>query len=359
MKPLIVPFFISHQGCPHRCVFCDQVKISGGSGDFPTAAELLAKIGVYRTSGKHKSVEVAFYGGSFTSLPQTVREQLLLPLQPLIARGDICSIRVSTRPDAVDPGIADSLVRLGVRTVELGVQAMDDEVLVLADRGHTSSHVEQACRILQGAGLAVGMQLMPGLPGDTAKKALASLARVLALRPDFLRIYPALVIAGTKMAALFQAGEYAPMPLAEAVQLCKIMLHTALAAGVRVIRIGLQPTGELEFAGTIMAGPYHPAFRQLVESELCYDLLCKLTGEIPAEAPVTVFCTPAGVSDITGQGRSNLQRLARERGVRVAAVRSDPTLARREIRVTSLQRVKKGNIVRDLDYTAEGASFVR
>jgi histone acetyltransferase (RNA polymerase elongator complex component) len=359
MKPLIVPFFISHQGCPHRCVFCDQVKISGGEGDFPTAAELLAKIDVYRASSTRKSVEVAFYGGTFTSLPQPVREQLLLPLQPLLAGGDICSIRVSTRPDSVDPGIADFLVRLGVRTVELGVQSMDDEVLALAGRGHASAHVAQACRILQRAGLTVGMQLMPGLPGDTTSKALASLARVLALRPDFLRIYPTLVIAGTKLAALFQAGEYVPMPLAEAVRLSKIMLHAALAAGVKVVRIGLQPTGELESAGTILAGPYHPAFRQLVESALCYDLLYKLTGEMPAAATVTVFCAPAGVSDMAGQGRSNLQRLERELGVKVAAVRTDPALAPREIRVASVQGEKKGNIVRDLDYTAEGASFAR
>ena len=200
---------------------------------------------------------------------------------------------------------------------------------------------------------------MTGLPGDTAKKALATLARVLALRPGFLRIYPTLVIAGTKLATLFQAGEYAPMTLAEAVRLCKIMLHAALAAGVKVIRIGLQPTGELESAGTILAGPYHPAFRQLVESALCYDLLYKLTGEIAAEVLVTVFCAHAGVSDITGQGQCNLQRLERELGASVAAVRTDPTLAPREIRVASVQGEKKGNIVRDLDYTAEGASYAR
>jgi len=359
MKPLIVPFFISHQGCLHRCIFCDQAKISGGEGHFPTAAELLAKINSYRASGKRKSVEVAFYGGTFTSLPQPVREQLLIPLQPLLAGGDICSIRVSTRPDAVDPGIAEFLVRFGVRTVELGVQSMDDEVLALAGRGHITAHVAQACSILQGAGLTVGMQLMPGLPGDTAKRALASLARVLALRPDFLRIYPTLVIAGTKLAALFHAGEYTPMPLAEAVRLCKIMLHAILATGVKVIRIGLQPTGELESTGTILAGPYHPAFRQLVESALCYDLLYKLTGEIAAKVPVTVFCAPAGVSDTAGQRRGNLQRLERELGVKVAAVRTDPTLAPRELRVTSVQGEKKGTIVRDLDYTAEGASYVR
>ena len=359
MKPLIVPFFISHQGCPHRCVFCDQAKISGGEGNFPTATELLARIDAYRASGRRKSVEVAFYGGTFTSLPQPVMEHLLLPLQPLFARGDICSIRVSTRPDAIDPGVTDFLVRSGVRTVELGVQSMDDEILTLAGRGHTAAHVAQACRILQGAGVAVGMQLMPGLPGDTAKRALESLARVLALRPDFLRIYPTLVLAGTKLAALFQTGEYAPMPLAETVRLCKIMLHAALAAEVPVIRIGLQPTGELDPAGVILAGPYHPALRQLVESALCYDLLHKLTGEIHAEAPVMVFCAPGKVSDITGQRQSNLQRLERELGVRVASVRTDPTLSPREIRVTSLQEEKKGNIVRDLDYTAEGASFAR
>jgi histone acetyltransferase (RNA polymerase elongator complex component) len=359
MKPLIVPFFIPHKGCPHQCVFCNQVKIAGSGGDLPSAGELLDRIAAYRASVRRKSVEVAFYGGTFTSLPRPVLERLLLPLQPLVARGEIDSIRVSTRPDSVDAGIAEFLVQMGVRTVELGVQSMDDDVLALSGRGHTAAHSAEACRTLQAAGVVVGMQLMPGLPGDTEEKALASLNVVLALRPDFLRIYPTLVIVGTVLATLYETGRYAPLSLDKAVRLCKIMLHAALAAEVKVIRIGLQSTGELEASGTILAGPYHPAFRQLVESALCYDLLSRLIGDIAAAEAVTIACAPSRISDITGQRQSNLKRLLREQGVKVAAVMADPTLSCREILVEFGQIKKKGNIVHDLDYRAERTSLGR
>ena len=359
MKPLIVPFFISHKGCPHQCVFCNQVKIAGSGGDLLAAGELVDRIAAYRTSGRRKSVEVAFYGGTFTSLPRAVLEQLLLPLQPLVARGEVDSIRVSTRPDSVDAAMAEFLVQMGVRTVELGVQSMDDDVLALSGRGHSAAHTVNACRVLQAAGVAVGMQLMPGLPGDSEEKALASLYGCLSLRPDFMRIYPTLVIVGTELATLYETGRYAPLSLDEAVRLCKIMLHAALAADVNVIRIGLQPTAELDAGGTVLAGPYHPAFRQLVESALCYDLMCKLTGDVAAAEAVTIACAPSRVSDISGQRQGNLKRLLAERGVKVSTVLADPTLCCGEILVEYGQIKKKGNIVHDLDYSTEGTSLGR
>jgi histone acetyltransferase (RNA polymerase elongator complex component) len=236
---------------------------------------------------------------------------------------------------------------------------MDDEVLALSGRGHTAAHTSDACRTLQAAGVVVGMQLMPGLPGDSEDKALTSLNGCLSLRPDFLRIYPTLVIVGTELATLYEAGRYTPLSLDEAVRQCKIMLHAALAADVKVIRIGLQPTVELEASGTVLAGPYHPAFRQLVESALCYDLLSRMTGDISAKETVKIVCAPSRVSDIIGQRQSNLKRLLREGGVKVAAVMTDPTLSCREIIVEYGEVIKKGNIVRDLDYSKKGTSLGR
>jgi histone acetyltransferase (RNA polymerase elongator complex component) len=191
-----------------------------------------------------------------------------------------------------------------------------------------------------------------GFAGDS--EALASL--MVAFRSvDFLRIYPRVV--GTELATLYETGRYAPMPLDEAVRLCKIMLHAALAADVKVIRIGLQPTVELDAGGTVLAGPYHPAFRQLVEAALCYDLLLKLTGDIAAAETVTIACAPHKVSDITGQRQSNLKRLLSERGVKVSAVMADPTLSREEVVMEYGQIRKKGNIVHDLDYRTKGSSL--
>lgn len=358
MRPLIVPFFISLQGCPHQCIFCDQTKIAG-RGELPSASDLLGKIAAYRAPCPGRPMEVAFYGGTFTGLPEPLMSRLLLPLQPLLANGEISSIRISTRPDAVNPGIAKFLAEMGVKTVELGVQSMADDVLALAGRGHGAIHTIEANRILKEARLAVGMQLMPGLPGDSGEKALESLARVLELRPAFLRIYPSLVITGTKLAALHAAGDYTPFSLDEAVRLCKIMLHAALAADVSVIRIGLQATAELESPGAILAGPYHPAFRQLVEAGLFYDLLRKLTTDMPRAGKVTIRCSPDRISDVTGQKRQNFQRLLREQGVAVDRVMADKALSPLDVVVESGRGIIKGNIVQDLDYAATGVSLGR
>jgi histone acetyltransferase (RNA polymerase elongator complex component) len=347
---LIVPFFISHQGCPHHCVFCDQIKISGAGGVLPSAAGILARIAAFRASARVEAVEVAFFGGSFTNLPREEQERLLLPLQPLLASGEIVSVRVSTRPDGLDSICAEFLAGMGVGTVELGVQSLDDEVLALAGRGHKAACTAEACRALRRAGMAVGMQLMPGLPGDTTEKALATLEGVLGLRPDFLRIYPTLVIAGTRLAALYQSGAYNPLPLGVAVSLCKVMLHKALAENVKVVRIGLQPTAELERGGVILAGPWHPAFRQLVEAELCYDLLSRLTRGMGDPSPLTVFCAESRVSDVTGQRRENIKRLAREQGVTISSVKGDPALSSLQIVIESAGRIRRGDIVRDLEY---------
>jgi histone acetyltransferase (RNA polymerase elongator complex component) len=331
LKPVVVPFFISHLGCPHRCVFCDQEKIAGAQGVLPSAAEMAAKIAAYRESSPGRKIEAAFYGGTFTALPRSDQEYLLGALQPLLASGAVSSLRLSTRPDAVDAETVAFLRSMGVATVELGVQSMDDRVLARSGRGHTAADVELAIRALQSAGLRVGVQLMPGLPGDSAERSLASLHRVLALHPSFLRIYPTLVIAGTELARLYLAGDYAPQTLDEAVSLGKSMLLGALRAGVPVVRIGLQPTAELQSPGVLLAGPYHPAFGQLVESELFFDLMSALAADIPKGSSVEFFAPAGRTSDLVGQGRRNLIRLAERLGVSVSSVREDATLGRTEI----------------------------
>jgi len=327
LRPVVVPFFISHLGCPHRCVFCDQEKIAGARGVLPEAGEMLERVARYRASSPDRELEAAFYGGTFTALPREDQCYLLAALQPLLASGALSSLRLSTRPDAIDPETVSFLREMGVRTVELGVQSMSEEVLTLSGRGHSARDAESAVRLLQGAGLEVGVQLMPGLPGDSEERSLDSLQRVLALKPSFLRIYPTLVIAGTELAAHYQSGSYQPQTLDQAVSLCKRMLCAARRVGVPVIRLGLQPTAELESPGVILAGPYHPAFGQLVESELCYDLMCSLVHGIPEGSSVS-FLAPSGrTSDLVGQGRRNLTRIFERHALKVAKVREDASLS--------------------------------
>lgn len=344
MRPIIVPFFISHQGCPHRCVFCDQTRIAGAAGELPDGETMRSRIAAYRDTAGGNPVEVAFFGGSFTALPRVDQERLLGLLQPLRQRGEVSGIRISTRPDAVDGENLAWLRDMGVDTVELGIQSMDDGVLERAGRGHSAAQVVTACRLVKDAGMILGAQLMPGLPGDTPATSLASLRRVLDLAPDFFRIYPTLVIAGTRLAELHRRGEYVPLSLAEAVSLCKQLLHAALVAGVPVVRIGLQPTAELESEGSVVAGPYHPAFRQLVEGELCLDLSRKLTADLPRGGEVTIFCAPSRVADVAGQRRQNIEALRRE-GVHVASIIADPDLSPLELRVEAGSVHRRGNLL--------------
>jgi histone acetyltransferase (RNA polymerase elongator complex component) len=351
VKIPIVPFFISHRGCPHRCIFCDQEKIAGSNGTFPSAAEIRDKVAAYRRTSGCRGVEVAFYGGSFTSIPRDDQLRLLHPLQELLAAGEVSSVRISTRPDALDAAAAAFLHASGVATVELGVQSMDDAVLEQSERGHCAADVEKAVACLKGEGITVGLQLMPGLPGDSGERSVSSLMRVLDLQPDFLRLYPTVVVAGTPLSRRYAEGSYCPLTLEGAVSLCKILLHRALLARVPVVRIGLQPTTDLSRGGAILAGPYHPAFRQLVEAELCFDLLDRLIPpDEDGSEPVSVSCSPSRIADVVGQKRSNMQRLLRDRGVRVDRVRGDCSLTPFEIRVESSCGTRRGNIVEDLSY---------
>lgn len=308
----------------------------------------------YQHTSGNREVAVAFYGGSFTSLPRETQVRLLQPLQALLTSGEVTSIRVSARPDALDGSVAAFLSASGVRTVELGVQSLDDRVLAAAERGHCAADVERAVSCLKGQGISVGLQLMPGLPGDTAEISVATLTKALILRPDFLRIYPTLVVAGTALARRYTEGCYRPLTLGEAVRLCKMLLHQALLAGVPVVRMGLQPTTDLERSGTILAGPFHPAFRQLVEAELYYDLLDKLIpSTADGDGPYTVTCSPARIADVVGQKRSNMQRLLRERGLRVARVLGDTRLTPFDLIVEGSNGTHRGNIMQDLRYSTD------
>ena len=313
----------------------------------PSPEEIQERVRQYRVSSGQATVEVAFYGGSFTLLPFREQRDLLTPLQPLLDAGEVSAVRLSTRPDALCPDVIGLLRDFRVSLVELGVQSMDDAVLAASGRGHAAADTERAFSCLHDAGIDVGAQLMPGLPGDSPSGAIRSLHQVLALNPFCLRIYPTLVIEGTDLAERYRRGEYTPLSLKEAVSLGARLLHAALRADVPVIRMGLQATDTLTGPDGVVAGPWHPAFRHLVESELACDLLLHLTDGMTG--PVTVTAHPARLSAVTGQNCANRNRL-RERGVLMHKVLPDAGLSPHELAVTSDGFTRKGNIVTDLHY---------
>jgi len=304
----LYPFFIPHAGCPHRCRFCQQQRVSGQSrapspqAVAQTLEEILPDSGVG---------EVAFYGGTFTLLPQEDQRAYLAAVAPFVRRHRVGGIRISTRPDALSSAAVALLRESGVTTVEIGCQSFSPEVLRAAGRGHGSHEAGEAVGRLRQAGLSVGLQLMPGLPGGNRSEALCSLRRALALAPDFLRIYPTVVLRGTALEEAFHAGVYRPMGLEEGVELCAELLWRCRRHATPVIRLGLQGSPELERGGALVAGPYHPAFGQLVRSHLWRRAL-----ERGAESRGvrTVEVHPADYADARGHRRVNLTFLQQRFG---------------------------------------------
>lgn len=304
-KKHILPFFIPHLGCPQQCVFCDQHKIAGQK---PPSAEQVAQAIAALPPARQSDYELAFYGGSFTALPLEQQRYYLEPARRALAAGRLGGIRISTRPDCIDVDIIEHLRCYGVGTVELGVQSMQDLVLQKARRGHTALQALEALRLLQAEGFCTGVQLMPGLPGENLAECWRGARRLLAERPDMLRIYPTVVLQGTALARLYQQGEYEPLTLEAAVKITLALKNMAEDLGVEVIRMGLQPGDEL--AGQVLAGPYHPSFGALVQSLYWrYKLLWALRLWPRTQ---TVYLTGRDISAAVGHKGQNRIYYARQ-----------------------------------------------
>lgn len=263
-KRLIIPVFIPFGGCPHQCVFCDQLGITGSSS-LPAIDEVKNTIETCLSTWKGNGVkEAAFYGGSFTGLPMEVQKGYLEAAGEFLRSGRLDSLRLSTRPDYIDREIVGFIKSHGVATVELGVQSMVDEVLRLSGRGHTACHTVEAAGLLKEAGVSVGLQFMPGLPGDTRETVIHTVEEIIKLSPQFVRVYPSLVLKGTPLHRMYLAGTYRPWELDEMVSVCAEAKRLLDYAGIPIIRMGLQTTSDL--TRSLIAGPFHPSFRQLVEA---------------------------------------------------------------------------------------------
>lgn len=309
---LIIPIFISHQGCPHDCLFCNQQKISGQKREgtlHPGKTtriinEWLAREDFRR---KRRAVQVAFFGGSFTCLPQSEQERLLGEVQPFLAEQRIHSIRCSTRPDCIDDMIAVFLQRHGVTTVELGIQSMDDRVLRLTRRGHTVAQSKEALVTLKAHGFIVGAQLMPGLPGESRFGFLRGVKKLLVLRPNLVRLYPALVIEDSALAEMYRRGHYLPLSLATAVCLCAAASKLCRQVDVKVIRMGLHPSASLE--ENIIDGPYHPAFGEMVFSRLWRQRLLRKLRRLERGEKLCITVSHRDISAVVGIHQENKKQI--------------------------------------------------
>ncbi|MGL5175668.1 MAG: elongator complex protein 3 [Cetobacterium sp.] len=314
MKHYNIPIFISHFGCPNDCVFCNQKKINGRETDV-TTDDIKNIIETYlKTLPKKSKKEVAFFGGTFTGISIKLQEEYLSVVYEYIKNGLVDGIRLSTRPDYIDEEIVKMLKKYGVTTVELGVQSLDENVLKQTHRFYPMEKVYTASKLIKDAEIELGIQLMLGLPGSTDESDYISAVKTVGLEPDIARIYPTLVIKETEMADMFKAGTYTPLTLGEAVKRCKKIYSLLDYNDINIVRVGLQPTDDLNDDENVLGGPFHPAFRELVVGEIYYDFLKSI---LEIEKKLDVETNERNVSRIVGINKVNKEKLGKDFKIKI------------------------------------------
>ena len=306
----IIPIFIPHRGCPNDCVFCNQRKITART-NAPTIDEVRNTIDTWLTTlGEVPTVEIAFYGGSFTGLELDEQSAYLAIAKEYKDKRKIKKIHLSTRPDYIDREILDNLKAYSVDTIELGVQSFGDDVLRKSNRGHSSASVYEAVMLIKEYGFEFGIQLMIGLPGDSLETCIYSANETVKLKPSLTRLYPTIVIDDTELLEMYRRGDYEPLSREEAISRTTAMYKILDDAGITIMRVGLKSTDIIGEGGSINGGTYHPAFRQLVEGRIARDKiepqLERIANECSgARTKVDVFSSPEWFSNAVGNNSEN------------------------------------------------------
>ena len=321
-----IPVFIPNLGCPHKCVFCDQREISGARFDPSSADRIISE--ALATVGPDAEREIAFFGGSFTGIGVPLMTKLLDTAQKYVDRGDAGSIRLSTRPDMIDEEILDVLCRYSVKTVELGIQSVSDDVLKASGRGHTAADAEKACRMIRDRGLDLVGQMMIGLPGASPESETGTARFICRAGACAARIYPAVVLRGTEMERMTADGRYVPLTLGDAVSRAADCLEIFEENGLKILRVGLCASDGLSESDAV-GGAYHPALGEMVRGELFrrrIDAAIGLSGAAGAEC-VTVGVPKGAVSAASGQKRSNAEALRRKFNIKTLKIIENPQLS--------------------------------
>lgn len=298
-----ISIFVPHIGCPCRCSFCNQNSITGEIKK-PTAVDVKNAVEIAKISKNYnpEKTEIAFFGGSFTAIERDYMLELLKAAYEFVKSGIVKGIRISTRPDAIDDEILSVLSTFGVTAIELGAQSMCDDVLSLNKRGHTALDVINASRLIKLKGFELGLQMMTGLYGSTFEKDNYTAEEIIKLKPETVRIYPTIILKNTNLEKLFNEKSYVTYTLEETVSLCAELLEKFIENKINVIRLGLHSIDEDDY----VAGPWHPALRELVESEI---YLKETLNELRKKGNYILEVNDKSISKMIGQNKSNLKRL--------------------------------------------------
>lgn len=333
-RHVIIPIFIPHKGCPFDCIYCNQKSISGECGE-QSVESIISQVHThlsYVKEGTH--VEIAFYGGSFTGIERDLQIKYLEAANRFIKEGTVEALRISTRPDYINSEILGYLSYYNVKTIELGVQSLDEEVLEESKRGHSIESVYESSDLIKSHGFTLGIQTMTGLPGDTPLKAINTAKKVIGIGPQIVRIYPLLVIRNTYLEKLYKEGRFIPQTLDEAVELCSTLLFMYEKEEINVIRMGLQTTENINEGADVVAGPFHPAFRQLVESRLMLRRVEEGIKGCPGKKRnLTVYVNKSRVSDVVGHKKDNIEFLKKKYGFIDVQVKEDESLQGKDMKI--------------------------
>lgn len=334
-KHAIIPIFIPHRGCPNDCVFCNQ-KIITARRPAVTEKEIRDTIETWLstlTGRGLETIEIAFFGGSFTGIPISQQSQYLAIAKDYKDRGIVDKIHLSTRPDYIDREILDNLKAFSVDIIELGVQSFDDRVLELSGRGHSAAAVYEAAELIQSYGFTLGIQLMIGLPGDSAETCIRSAQETVKIKPRLARLYPTVVIEDTELMKMYRRGTYTPLTTEEAVEITKEMYKILQAAGINIIRVGLKSSDLIQEDGQIGGGTFHPAFRQLVEGQIAREILEEKLNRLSPEKQVTFLSSGRCFSNMIGNAKANRLYFQKKYPHLKIFYKTDPSLADYEYNV--------------------------
>jgi histone acetyltransferase (RNA polymerase elongator complex component) len=309
LKHFTIPVFIPQLACPFQCIYCNQRNISGCQNK-PSEVEIIKIIEQHLATipAINSHIEIGFFGGNFTGIPILEQENYLKLIQSYIENGTVKGIRLSTRPDYINETVLKLLKKYHVSTIELGAQSMDEDVLQLSGRGHNAEEIVRASKMIKANGFSLGLQMMLGLPGDTLGKAMATAKKIVALKADNTRIYPTLVIKDTELEILYTEKKYNPLSLEQAVEWAKDVYKLFDEANVTVLRMGLHPSEGLISGESLIAGPFHVSFGELVMTALWRDALMELLHK-EKKNEINIFVSPAQLNYAIGYNASNKKML--------------------------------------------------
>ena len=329
-RPFIIPIFLPHAGCPHQCVFCNQTSITGAQRDSVSPEKVERQIHEFLKykGNDRRPVQAAFYGGNFLGLEKEYIKRLLDVSAKFVKNKEIDAIRFSTRPDTIDHDRIEIIKNYPITAVEIGVQSMDDGVLAMVKRGHSASDTQKAVALLQDRHYQIGLQMMVGLPEEDEAGSLSTAYRIGELEPDFVRIYPTIVLKNSLLARWYENGTYRPWSLERSIAHVKTLYLFFKKKNIPVIRMGLQASGDLDSGAAVLAGPYHPAFGHMVHSEIFLDMA---VGIIAAKKggrnTVSIKVHPQSISKMRGMKNSNVETLKRRFQLQSLKIVPDSSLA--------------------------------